>query len=184
MKLNLTKKEIIPKLIKDPNYLASKGIDIYESWNPDSEKMNTKDIIDAFILEDVSSMPNFRLTQSPSSENPLGRMKFMFPNKHAVYFHDTPAKSLFGNARRAYSHGCIRLAKPNELLSAIAQEDKSLNPERIDYILKNESEKALGLSKKIPVHIVYLTSWVDEEGQLQFREDIYNYDSIQKKLLY
>ena len=181
---SITKKEIIPKLIKDPNYLASKGIDIYESWNPDSEKMNTKDIIDAFILEDVSSMPNFRITQSPSSENPLGRMKFMFPNKHAVYFHDTPAKSLFGNARRAYSHGCIRLAKPNELLSAIAQEDKSLNPERIDSILKNESEKALGLSKKIPVHIVYLTSWVDEEGQLQFREDIYNYDSIQKKLLY
>jgi len=181
---SITKKEIIPKLIKDPNYLASKGIDIYESWHPESEKINTQDIIDAFILEDLDSMPNFRLTQSPSSENPLGRMKFMFPNKHAVYMHDTPAKSLFSNARRAYSHGCIRLAKPQELLNTIALEDKSLNIDKIDSILKDTAEKSIGLSKKIPVHLVYLTSWVDEAGQLQFREDIYNYDKIQKSLYY
>ena len=181
---SITKKEIIPKLIKDPNYLASKGIDIYSSWHPESEKMNTQDIIDAFILEDLDSMPNFRLTQSPSSENPLGRMKFIFPNKHAVYMHDTPAKSLFSNARRAYSHGCIRLSKPQELLNIIASEDKSLDLEKIDSILKETNEKSIGLSKKIPVHLVYLTSWVDEEGQLQFREDVYNYDKIQKSLYY
>ena len=181
---SITKKEIIPKLIKDPNYLASKGIDIYSSWHPESEKMNTQDIIDAFILEDLDSMPNFRLTQSPSSENPLGRMKFIFPNKHAVYMHDTPAKSLFSNARRAYSHGCIRLSKPQELLNIIASEDKGLDLGKIDSILKETNEKSIGLSKKIPVHLVYLTSWVDEEGQLQFREDVYNYDKIQKSLYY
>ena len=181
---SITKKEIIPKLIKDPNYLASKGIDIYSSWHPESEKMNTQDIIDAFILEDLDSMPNFRLTQSPSSENPLGRMKFIFPNKHAVYMHDTPAKSLFSNARRAYSHGCIRLSKPQELLNIIASEDKSLDLGKIDSILKETNEKSIGLSKKIPVHLVYLTSWVDEEGQLQFREDVYNYDKIQNSLYY
>nr|MBP7770187.1 L,D-transpeptidase family protein [Aliarcobacter sp.] len=181
---SITKKEILPKLLKDPNYLASKGIDIFESWHPNSEKIDTQEIIDAFILEDLSSIPSFRLTQSPSSQNPLGRMKFMFPNKHAVYLHDTPAKSLFNNARRAYSHGCIRLAKPDELLSAIAQEENGLNPAKIDSILKDNNEKSLGLNKKIPVHIVYLTSWVDEDGRLQFREDIYNYDRIQKKLLY
>ena len=181
---SITKKEIIPKLIKDPNYLASKGIDIYSSWHPESEKMNTQDIIDAFILEDLDSMPNFRLTQSPSSENPLGRMKFIFPNKHAVYMHDTPAKSLFSNARRAYSHGCIRLSKPQELLNIIASEDKSLDLGKIDSILKETNEKSIGLSKKIPVQLVYLTSWVDEEGQLQFREDVYNYDKIQKSLYY
>jgi L,D-transpeptidase YcbB len=180
---SITKKEIIPKLIKDPNYLASKGIDIYDSWHSESEKMNAKDIIDAFILEDMDSMPNFRLTQSPSSENPLGRMKFMFPNKHAVYLHDTPAKSLFANARRAYSHGCIRLAKPEELLSTIASEDKNLDMDKISGILKDANEKSLGLSKKIPIHIVYLTSWVDENDILQFREDIYNYDHMQEEFL-
>ena len=181
---SITKKEIIPKLIKDPNYLASKGIDIYESWHPESEKVNTQDIIDAFILEDLDSIPNFRLTQSPSSENPLGRMKFMFPNKHAVYLHDTPAKSLFGNARRAYSHGCIRLAKPEELMATIASEDKNFNMDKINNILKETDEKSLGLTKKIPIHLVYLTSWVDENDVLQFREDIYNYDSMQKEFLY
>lgn len=180
---SITKKEIIPKLMKDPNYLVSKGIDIYESWHPESEKMNSQDIIDAFILEEAGSLPNFRLKQSPSSQNPLGRMKFMFPNKHAVYLHDTPAKSLFGNARRAYSHGCIRLAQPEALLSAIGQVEKNLTPSKVDTILKDANEKSLGLNKKIPIHIVYLTSWVDEHGQLQFREDIYNYDSIQKNLM-
>jgi murein L,D-transpeptidase YcbB/YkuD len=181
---SITKKEIIPKLIKDPNYLASKGIDIYDSWHPESEKMNAQEIIDAFILEDVDSMPNFRLTQSPSSDNPLGRMKFMFPNKHAVYLHDTPAKSLFANARRAYSHGCIRLAKPEELMASIASEDKNLNMDKVNSLLKESEEKSIGLNKKIPIHIVYLTSWVDENDVLQFREDIYNYDNIQKELLY
>ena len=181
---SITKKEILPKLLKDPNYLTEKGIDIYESWHPDSEKMNSQEIIDAFILEDLGSIPSFRLTQSPSSQNPLGRMKFMFPNKHAVYLHDTPAKSLFANARRAYSHGCIRLSKPQELLSAIAQEEAGLNQVKVDSILKETTERSLGLNKKIPVHIVYLTSWVDEEGTLQFREDIYNYDKIQESLFY
>jgi L,D-transpeptidase YcbB len=181
---SITNKEIIPKLIKDPNYLASKGIDIYDSWHPESEKMNAKDIIDAFILEDVDSIPNFRLTQSPSSDNPLGRMKFMFPNKHAVYLHDTPAKSLFGNARRAYSHGCIRLAKPEELMATIAAEDNNLNMDKVNAILKDSNEKSIGLTKKIPIHLVYLTSWVDENGVLQFREDIYDYDNMQKELLY
>lgn len=179
---SITKKEIIPKLIKDPNYLVSKGIDIYDGWHPESNKMNTQDIIDAFILEDPNAIANFRLTQSPSNQNPLGRMKFMFPNKHAVYLHDTPAKSLFGNARRAYSHGCIRLSKPQELLATIAQEDKNLNPEKMNEILKESNEKSIGLTKKIPIHLVYLTSWVDEEGILQFREDIYDYDKMQLDL--
>jgi len=113
-------------------------------------------------------------------------MKFMFPNKHAVYLHDTPAKSLFNNARRAYSHGCIRLSRPDELLMTIANDDKNLNIEKVTQILETETEKekAIGLSKKIPVHIIYLTSFVDENGKLQFREDIYNYDKIQEKLMF
>lgn len=110
----------------------------------------------------------------------------MFPNKHSVYMHDTNAKSLFANARRAYSHGCIRLSKPDLLLSTIAENDKNLNLEKINTILDEELEKdkAVGLNKKIPVHIIYLTAWIDEEGNLQFREDIYNYDSMQKELFF
>ena len=181
---SITKKEIIPKLLKDPNYLIAKGIDIYEGWQQDSLKLEATDMRDTFILNNIDSLPNFRFTQGPSDQNPLGRMKFMFPNKHAVYLHDTPGKNLFNNARRAYSHGCIRLSKPEELLYTIANEDIKVDKEKVDAILKETNEKSIGLGKKIPVHIVYLTSWVDEQGKLQFREDIYNYDKMQKELMF
>ena len=182
---SIAKNEIIPKLLKDPNYLAEKGIDIYAGWNGSPEKVDSKDVIDSAILEDEEYLRNFRFSQTSNEDNPLGRMKFMFPNKHSVYIHDTPAKSLFANSRRAYSHGCIRLSKPEELLSIIANEDKNLNIEKVNEILSSKvSEKSIGLDKKISIHIIYLTSWVDENGVLQFREDIYNFDKIQKELLF
>ena len=182
---SIAKNEIIPKLLKDPNYLAEKGIDIYAGWNGSPEKVDSKDVIDSAILEDEEYLRNFRFSQTSNEDNPLGRMKFMFPNKHSVYIHDTPAKSLFANSRRAYSHGCIRLSKPEELLSIIANEDKNLDILKANEILSSKvSEKSIGLDKKIPIHIIYLTSWVDENGVLQFREDIYNFDKIQKELLF
>ena len=137
------------------------------------------------IFERKEYLKNFRFSQTSNHDNPLGKMKFMFPNKYSVYIHDTPAKSLFANARRAYSHGCIRLSKPEELLSTIANEDKNLDILKANEILSSKvSEKSIGLDKKIPIHIIYLTSWVDENGVLQFREDIYNFDKIQKELLF
>lgn len=182
---SIAKNEIIPKLLKDPNYLADKGIDIYAGWNGTPEKVDSKNIIDGAILEDEEYLRNFRFSQTSNHDNPLGKMKFMFPNKYSVYIHDTPAKSLFENARRAYSHGCIRLSKPEELLSIIANEDKNLDILKANEILTSKvSEKSISLDKKIPIHIIYLTSWVDENGVLQFRDDIYNFDKIQKELLF
>lgn len=183
---SITKKEILPKLLKDPTYLTSKGINIYEGWHKDAQKVDPTTVLDALILEEDDTEQKFRFIQGPGEENPLGKIKFMFPNKHAVYMHDTNAKSLFANARRAYSHGCIRLANPDLLLSTIAQDDKNLNLEKINTILDEELEKdkSVGLSKKIPVHIIYLTAWVNDEGTLQFREDIYNYDTMQKELFF
>ena len=184
---SIAKNEIIPKLLKDPKYLESKGIDIYAGWNgTTSEKVDSKEVMDNAILQNVDNLQNFRFSQTSNKENPLGKMKFMFPNKHSVYIHDTPTKSLFAQARRAFSHGCIRLSKPEELLSTIASEDKNIDINKAHEILANPAitEKTIGLEKKIPIHIVYLTSWVDENGVLQFREDIYNFDKIQKELLF
>lgn len=180
--VSIAKNEVIPKLLKDPNYLAAKGIDIYAGWDSQSEKMDHQDIIDHLILEDGAGLSSFRLAQTPSNNNPLGKMKFMFPNKHAVYLHDTPGKALFGNARRAYSHGCIRLSQPDKLLSTLADDNKNINLDKVNDILKDNKEKSIGLNQKVPIHIIYLTSWVDNEGILQFREDIYNYDKMQKEL--
>lgn len=183
---SIARNELIPKLLKDPNYLNGKGIDVYTGSSVGMEKVNQKEVLDNAILQDVDNLANFRFTQTSNQENPLGKMKFMFPNKHSVYIHDTPAKSLFIYARRAFSHGCIRLSKPDELLSTIASEDKNLNIDKAHEILANAtiSEKSINLEKKIPIHIVYLTSWVDENDVLQFREDIYNFDRMQKELLF
>lgn len=181
---SIAKNELIPKLLKDPNYLASKGIDIYAGWTGNTEKVDSKDVLDGAILQNEEYLRSFRFSQTSNKDNPLGKMKFMFPNKHAVYIHDTPAKYLFANAKRAFSHGCIRLSKPEELLSTIAGEDSNLDINKANEILASDSkEKSIGLNKKIPIHIVYITSWVDEDGVLQFREDIYNFDKMQKEFL-
>ncbi len=183
---SIAKNELIPKLLKDPNYLANNGIDIYAGWNGAVEKVDSKEVLDSAILQDETNLQTFRFSQNSSKANPLGKMKFMFPNKHSVYIHDTPGKSLFTYARRAFSHGCIRLSKPEELLSTIASEDKNLDITKANEILANAAitDKSIGLDKKIPIHIVYLTSWVDENGVLQFRDDIYNFDKMQKELLF
>ena len=183
---SIAKNELIPKLLKDPNYLANNGIDIYAGWNGAVEKVDSKEVLDSAILQDETNLQTFRFSQNSSKANPLGKMKFMFPNKHSVYIHDTPGKSLFTYARRAFSHGCIRLSKPEELLSTIASEDKNLDITKANEILANDAitDKSIGLDKKIPIHIVYLTSWVDENGILQFRDDIYNFDKMQKELLF
>ena len=183
---SITKKELLPKILKDKNYLTSKGINIYQSSaTAGVNKMSPNEVLDALILEDENTVNSLRFAQNPGDENPLGKIKFMLPNKHAVYLHDTPAKNLFNNPRRAYSHGCIRLSKPQELLETIAQGDKNINLEKVTQILNEgaEKEKSVGLSRKIPVHIIYLTSWIDD-GKIQYREDIYNFDNIQRKFMF
>lgn len=181
---SIVKKEVIPKLIKDPNYLNSKEISAFGNWRDESEAISNKDLIDSIILENPEALEGLRLAQAPGTQNPLGRMKFMFPNKHAVYLHDTPNKYLFANARRAYSHGCVRLSKPNELLNLLSQNNQNIDQNKVTEILKENKEKAINLNQKLPIHIIYLTSWVDKDGTLQFREDIYNYDKLQRELLF
>jgi murein L,D-transpeptidase YcbB/YkuD len=105
-----------------------------------------------------------KLYQPSGSRNALGVVKFLFPNKFNVYMHDTPAKSLFNRRVRAYSHGCIRLEKPIALLNELG------------YSYNTKKNKWITLKKKIPVYVEYHTVWVDDEGIVQFRNDIYGYE--------
>jgi len=105
-----------------------------------------------------------KLYQPSGSKNALGVVKFLFPNKFNVYMHDTPAKSLFNRRVRAYSHGCIRLEKPLELLNELG------------YSYNSKKNKWITLKNKIPVYVEYHTVWVDDEGIVQFRHDIYGYE--------
>lgn len=105
-----------------------------------------------------------KLYQKSGRRNALGVVKFLFPNKFNVYMHDTPAKSLFRRNRRAFSHGCIRLEKPIELLHTLG------------YERKTRKNKWITLENKIPVYVEYHTVWIDNEGIVQFRNDIYGYE--------
>jgi len=105
-----------------------------------------------------------KLYQPAGSRNALGKVKFLFPNKYSVYMHDTPAKGLFGRTTRAYSHGCIRLAKPMSLL------------QKLGYTYKPGKTKWTTLKKKIPVYVVYHTAWVDDKGIVKLSPDIYGYE--------
>jgi murein L,D-transpeptidase YcbB/YkuD len=110
-------------------------------------------------------------------------VKFLFPNSNNIYLHDSPAKSLFNEEKRAFSHGCIRVAKPKELANMILADDKSWTPEKIDAAMKGSKEKWHTLKNKIPVYIGYFTSWVDDEGEINFYKDIYDRDNALAMLL-
>lgn len=185
---SIVKKELIPKLVEDPSYLIKNDIKVFENWDHESMQFDTSSVDWSMYLNNdligTSKVAAMRFIQIPGNKNPLGKMKFMFPNRYSVYLHDTPYKYLFKNKRRAFSHGCIRLSRPNDLLKTIMQEDSNLSYKKAEEILSNIEKTDLDLSKKIPVHIIYLTSWIDEEGKIQFRDDIYNYDRMQEKLLY
>ena len=118
----------------------------------------------------------FRLRQKPGDGNALGRVKFMFPNQFNVYMHDTPARSLFSQADRAFSHGCIRLARPVDLAVEVLSQVPGWTRERIDAVLASKKNTTVSLKEPIDVHIIYSTAWRDPDGDVQFRADIYRRD--------
>ncbi|WP_163400527.1 L,D-transpeptidase family protein [Flavobacterium fluviatile] len=152
---SIIKSEIKPGMAKDKDYLAKKNLE----WN------------------------NGAVRQLPGKNNSLGLVKFLFPNSSNIYLHDTPAKSLFERESRAFSHGCVRVAKPRELAIELLKDDPKWTPERIDKAMHAGKESWYTLKKKVPVYIGYFTAWVDRDGQLNFYKDIYQRDESLIKLL-
>ena len=149
----ILKKEILPGMQKDRNYLARHNMEI----NGYS-----------------GSLPNVR--EKPGPNNSLGRVKFLFPNNYNIYLHDTPAKSLFGESRRAFSHGCIRLSEPKKLAEFLLRDDSTWTAAKISAAMNSGKEKYVTLKETVPVFIGYFTAWVDSKGQLNFRDDVYGHD--------
>lgn len=117
----------------------------------------------------------FRMRQDPGDQNALGRVKFMLPNEHAIYLHDTPTPHLFQRAERTYSSGCIRVENPLQLAEYLLRDSERWNADAILAAYNGTRERSVSLSEKVPVYLVYWTAWADEEG-VQFRRDIYNRD--------
>jgi len=113
----------------------------------------------------------------------LGLVKFLGPNSHSIYLHDTPAKSLFNESNRAFSHGCIRLENAKKLAEYLLRNDSSWTPQNIQAAMEAGKERTITLKKECPVFIAYFTSWVDREGKLNFRKDIYQRDGRLLKMI-
>lgn len=125
-----------------------------------------------------------KLRQRPGPDNPLGCVKFMFPNANTIYLHDTPSVDLFEKHRRAFSHGCIRVRKAKELAKAMLLEDGGWPVQKVDEAMCKTQPETYKLKTPVPVYIVYFTSWVDPDGTVHFYDDIYHRDEKVADLLF
>ncbi len=126
---------------------------------------------------------NVSIRQRPGDGNALGNIKFMFPNQHSVYIHDTSSRSLFSRDYRALSHGCVRVHEPFSFADAVlSEEPETLDGSRLKKML-GRGEKTVMLKRHVPVHIVYFTEFVDDAGQVQTRRDIYGHDARMRRIL-
>ncbi len=171
--VSIANKDILPKQIKDPQYLSSNGFTLFKSWSDDNETVDPRHV--DWVRYEGKRFP-YRLRQDPGPTNALGRMKFMFPNQHDVYLHDTPHDELFARADRAFSSGCIRLSDPDALAYYLLGE-QGMKPEQIQAILASNQTKAISLKERMPIHLTYSTVWKDEDGTIRFGRDIYDRDA-------
>jgi murein L,D-transpeptidase YcbB/YkuD len=150
---SIVRKEILPAMEKNGNYLSKNNM----------ERTGY-----------AGGLPAIR--QKPGGANALGRVKFIFPNSYNIYFHDTPAKALFGEYARAFSHGCIRLAEPTKMATWLLRNQPEWTTKRMNDAMNGSKEKWVTLKEQVPVYITYFTAWVDGDGLLNFRKDIYSHD--------
>lgn len=152
---SIIKNEIEPAIARNPNYLENKNME----------------------------RTAYGIRQKPGPGNALGKVKFIFPNSFNMYFHDTPSKSLFERDKRAFSHGCIRLAEPQKMAEWLLRDDPNWPSSKIVQAMNGTTETPVKLKNPIPVFILYYTAWVDSNGELNFRDDVYAHDkSLIKKM--
>jgi murein L,D-transpeptidase YcbB/YkuD len=171
---SIAKKEILRDVKKDPAYLRKENITVLRGWGDNEEEIAPNTIRWKSVTPEKLY---FRFRQEPGPLNPLGRVKFMFPNRFNVYLHDTPAKHLFEQNVRAFSHGCIRIEHPLELAEYVLQGDPRWTKESIMAAIEEGSTQEVRLPQSLDVYVVYITAWVDEDGSVQFRDDLYGRDA-------
>jgi murein L,D-transpeptidase YcbB/YkuD len=160
---SIVKSEILPMMAKNRSYLKKNNME---------------------ITGKSGGLPVVR--QKPGAGNSLGLVKFLFPNNYDIYFHDTPNHGLFNASSRSFSHGCIRLGDPKKFAQYLLRSDTATiwKSQVIDSCMHLPTEKWVTLKKKIPVYIVYFTAWVDKNGILNFRKDIYGHDEKMSEKLF
>ncbi|WP_411727744.1 L,D-transpeptidase family protein [Methyloglobulus sp.] len=170
---NILKGEILPKLIRNPDYLFSQNMEIVpssgHSATPVSVNNDTIEKLKRGVL---------RVRQRPGNKNSLGKVKFIFPNKDDVYLHDTPANSLFSKSRRDFSHGCVRVENPIALTEFALRNQGKWDSDTIKKAMKSPITRRVILQQPIPVLFFYTTSFIDQNNNLAFYQDIYGHDAV------
>ncbi len=182
----IARKDIVPKVLADPDYLDEMHIRIYEGPEKNAPEISANEIDWESLAESaesdedsISSVKHFPwfLRQAPGNDNALGRVKFEFQNADSIYLHDTPTKNLFAEDQRLFSSGCIRLEHPFALVNYLMQQDPTWDDNKMQNLLDTERTIYIRTPKPTPIFITYLTAWVDENGALNFRDDVYHEDN-------
>jgi len=172
--LDIIRAEIVPKLLRDPRYLARKG---YEATDQNGHIVAAGTVSQAMLAEIKSG--RLLVRQKPGPRNALGLIKFMFPNEFDIYLHSTPEPELFNQSRRDFSHGCIRVEKPAELAAWLLQDQPKWTLENIKAAMQSGPDnQQVNLSSPVPVVIAYLTAIVEEDGEVYFYDDTYGLDGV------
>lgn len=171
-------KDKLPQLKRSPYALARQNIRVFNSAG---QEINPG----AVNWRAVSASNfNYQLRQDAGPRNALGGIKFMFPNPHNVYLHDTPSRELFSRNQRTFSSGCIRISNPVELAEYLLKSDPQWTRDRIKTAAASGKQRVVNLPQKVPVYLLYWTAWVDEDGLANFRNDIYQRDKTMVRALY
>jgi murein L,D-transpeptidase YcbB/YkuD len=175
---SITKAEIVPHLVRDPDYLMKDGLEVVDS----RQKVVTSGTVSSDVIEQLRAGKLF-VRQVPDPKNSLGLAKFIFPNDYSVYLHDTPAHELFSKSRRDFSHGCIRLERPADLAVWVLRNNPGWDAARVRAAMNGDTTQQVNLAHPIPVLILYATVIVSEDGIVHFYDDIYGHDAALEKVL-
>jgi len=168
--VSIIRKDLIPKMQAEPDYLTKNHIRIFDPRNNELQPSQ----IDWYSTEAV----NYKFKQDAGDFNSLGSMKINFPSPDGVYMHDTPSKNLFGEDFRFASSGCMRVQNVRELVYWILAETPGWSKAEIDEVIKSGERKDAKVAKPLPLYWVYITAWATPDGVVQFRDDIYNRDTV------
>ncbi|WP_140054467.1 L,D-transpeptidase family protein [Oceanospirillum sanctuarii] len=171
-------KSILPRVKNNPNYLKDREMQIVDGWNTPAQEVPLEQINFNEFEEDPEQFP-YRFVQLPGKYNQLGYVKFRLSNNKAIYMHDTPAKHLFNRRDRAMSNGCVRLEDALPLVDRLlADKPWGWTEDRVQEVLRSKEERYLKMEPLLPVYLMYWTVWQDENGTLQWRDDIYSKDHL------
>jgi murein L,D-transpeptidase YcbB/YkuD len=171
---NIAVDELLPKVRRDASYLARYKLRVFPSSGADAREIDPRTVNWWAITP--AHFP-FQLRQDPGPRNALGRIKFMFLNKYHVYLHDTPARPLFEETQRDFSHGCIRIEHPIELAVYLLRQDPRWSRDTLLSALDDAVDRTVPLPEPMPIHLLYWTAWADMDGTIQFRRDIHGRDA-------